>query len=117
MPQPASARPLRVRHVATTTGTPPVTTTPPATTTTLDTTNTTTPVPTQRAGDPDEGYRVMVNESYVSCGVPYELYYSLFGAASKAEAMEPVVRELVLEHPSSTIGTGPRREEDLLEVT
>ncbi len=28
----------------------------------------------QRPGDPDEGYRALVNEPYVNCGMPYEAY-------------------------------------------
>jgi mono/diheme cytochrome c family protein len=32
------------------------------------------PVTEQRPGDPDAGYRALVNEPYVSCGIPYEAY-------------------------------------------
>src|SRR5688572_20819369 len=34
----------------------------------------------QRSGDPDEGYRVLVNDPYVSCGVPRGTYELAFGA-------------------------------------
>lgn len=38
------------------------------------------PAEPQREGDPDLGYRALVNEGYVSCGIPSRIYRSLFGA-------------------------------------
>lgn len=32
------------------------------------------PAVVQRAGDPDAGYRALVNEPYVACGMPYDAY-------------------------------------------
>src|SRR5579859_3787318 len=34
----------------------------------------------QRAGDANKGYSALVNNGYVSCGVPYSLYAQFFGA-------------------------------------
>ena len=39
----------------------------------------------QRAGDPAKGYRALVNEAYVPCGIPYSAYSQVFGAASEAD--------------------------------
>ncbi len=36
---------------------------------------------TQRAGDPDKGYAALVNNGYVSCGLPYSLYSQFFQPA------------------------------------
>lgn len=35
----------------------------------------------QRPGDPDAGYRALVEEGYVGCGIPYDVYRSVFAAA------------------------------------
>ncbi|MFT3764936.1 MAG: c-type cytochrome [Minicystis sp.] len=35
----------------------------------------------QRPGDPDKGYAALLNEGYVSCGVPYTAYSKVFGPA------------------------------------
>jgi mono/diheme cytochrome c family protein len=42
-----------------------------------------TPIPAdpQRAGDPEAGYSALVNEGYVSCGVPWSAFSQVFGAA------------------------------------
>src|SRR5262245_36821461 len=44
-----------------------------------------TPVPAdeQRAGDPQKGYDALVNNGYVSCGVPFTAYSKAFGPAPK----------------------------------
>ncbi|MBI3072776.1 MAG: c-type cytochrome [Deltaproteobacteria bacterium] len=39
------------------------------------------PATTQRAGDPDAGYVALVNNGYVSCGIPYSLYARFAGPA------------------------------------
>ena len=43
-----------------------------------------TPIPAdpQRPGDPQAGYTALVNNGYVSCGVPYSLYTKVYGAAA-----------------------------------
>ena len=40
------------------------------------------PADMQRPGDPQKGYDALVNNGYVSCGVPYTAYKQAFGAAS-----------------------------------
>src|SRR5690606_33645307 len=35
----------------------------------------------QRPGDADAGYRALVHEGYVGCGVPLSIYQTVFGAA------------------------------------
>ena len=35
----------------------------------------------QRAGDPEAGYRAMLDQGYVGCGVPYSAYARAFGPA------------------------------------
>ncbi|MGF1551037.1 MAG: c-type cytochrome [Paracoccaceae bacterium] len=42
------------------------------------------PVPAaeQRPGDPEAGYRALVNEPYVSCGIPYDAYARASGYAA-----------------------------------
>ncbi|MBX3222916.1 MAG: hypothetical protein KF795_20555 [Labilithrix sp.] len=35
----------------------------------------------QRAGDPAKGYRALVNEAYVPCGIPWSAYSQVFGEA------------------------------------
>lgn len=42
-----------------------------------------TPIPAdeQRAGDPQKGYDALVNNGYVSCGVPYTAFSQVFGPA------------------------------------
>ncbi len=42
------------------------------------------PAEPQREGDPALGYRALVNEGYVTCGIPARVYRSLFGAAPAA---------------------------------
>ena len=43
----------------------------------------------QRSGDADEGYRALVNEGYVSCGIPREAFELGFGAeAPEADRLE-----------------------------
>ena len=37
----------------------------------------------QRTGDAAKGYRALVNEAYVPCGIPYSAYSQVFGAASE----------------------------------
>src|SRR4051794_8664477 len=39
------------------------------------------PADEQRAGDPDKGYAALVNEGYVSCGIPNTAYAQAFGPA------------------------------------
>lgn len=41
------------------------------------------PAETQRAGDPKKGYTALVNNAYVSCGIPYDAY------RKRAEPPEP----------------------------
>jgi mono/diheme cytochrome c family protein len=45
------------------------------------------PAELQRAGDPVAGYRALVNNGYVSCGIPYSLYSQVFGPAAPAEEL------------------------------
>jgi cytochrome c5 len=45
------------------------------------------PPSTQRAGDPDAGYQALVNNGYVSCGVPYSAYIRVIGAAPEASRL------------------------------
>jgi len=45
------------------------------------------PAETQRAGDPQKGYAALVNNGYVSCGVPYDLYKQFFGGAPESERL------------------------------
>jgi mono/diheme cytochrome c family protein len=42
----------------------------------------------QREGDAAAGYGALVNEGYVSCGVPYSVYSLAFGAAPPEERLE-----------------------------
>ena len=35
----------------------------------------------QLVGDPERGYQVLVNEPYVSCGIPTRIYEQFFGSA------------------------------------
>ena len=39
------------------------------------------PASSQRPGDPEEGHRILVNEAYVSCGIPLEAFRELQGDA------------------------------------
>lgn len=39
----------------------------------------------QRPGDPAKGYRALVNEPYVPCGIPYSAYSRVFGPAAEAD--------------------------------
>ena len=41
----------------------------------------------QRDGDPQKGYSALVNNGYVSCGVPYSLYAQYFGAAPDSQKL------------------------------
>jgi mono/diheme cytochrome c family protein len=43
------------------------------------------PADPQRAGDPTKGYDALVNNGYVSCGVPYTAFKQVFGAAPPDE--------------------------------
>jgi cytochrome c5 len=45
-----------------------------------------TPIPAdpQRPGDPEKGYTALVTGGYVSCGIPYSAYSSVFGPAPEA---------------------------------
>ena len=38
----------------------------------------------QRSGDATAGYHALVNNGYVSCGIPYSLYSQVFGARAAA---------------------------------
>ena len=38
------------------------------------------PAEPQRPGDPAAGYRALVNQNYIGCGVPYSIYESIFGS-------------------------------------
>lgn len=39
------------------------------------------PKDVQRPGDPQKGYRALLNEGYVGCGIPYSVYSRFFGPA------------------------------------
>jgi mono/diheme cytochrome c family protein len=39
----------------------------------------------QRPGDPAKGYRALVNEPYVPCGIPYSAYAKVFGPAAEQD--------------------------------
>ena len=41
----------------------------------------------QRSGDAAKGYRALVNEAYVPCGIPYSAYSMVFGAAKAADTI------------------------------
>jgi len=41
----------------------------------------------QRPGDPAKGYRALVNEPYVPCGIPYSAYSQVYGPASAADTI------------------------------
>ena len=41
----------------------------------------------QRPGDPAKGYRALVNEAYVPCGIPYSAYSQVYGPASAADTI------------------------------
>jgi mono/diheme cytochrome c family protein len=47
------------------------------------------PVPAaeQRPGDPEEGYRALVNEAYVSCGMPYGAYRRVAGETAPEDRL------------------------------
>lgn len=53
-------------------------------TTTSTTSGTPIPAETQRPGDPAKGYDALVNEGYVSCGIPYTAYSKAFSPAPEA---------------------------------
>jgi hypothetical protein len=42
---------------------------------------------TQRAGDAALGYAALVNENYVSCGIPWTAYSKVFGPAPESERL------------------------------
>ena len=42
----------------------------------------------QRAGDPAKGYRALVNQAYVPCGIPYSVYSTLIGPAAAQDRIE-----------------------------
>jgi mono/diheme cytochrome c family protein len=41
----------------------------------------------QRAGDAEEGYRALVNEPYVSCGIPYDAYRRIAAETDPADLL------------------------------
>jgi len=41
------------------------------------------PVSEQRDGDPEAGYKALVNEGYVGCGIPYSIYTMMLAAAGE----------------------------------
>lgn len=43
------------------------------------------PAEPQREGDPEEGLRILLNDGYVGCGIPYSLYSAFFGPAPESE--------------------------------
>src|SRR5262245_2565487 len=45
------------------------------------------PASPQRPGDPEAGYRALVNNGYVSCGLPYSLYARFLGDAPASERL------------------------------
>lgn len=45
------------------------------------------PAEPQRAGDPDAGYKALVNNAYVTCGVPYEAYTKNAGSAAPSNPL------------------------------
>jgi mono/diheme cytochrome c family protein len=49
----------------------------------------TTPIPAepQREGDPEAGYHALLNNNYVSCGIPWTAYSQVFGAAPPAQQL------------------------------
>jgi mono/diheme cytochrome c family protein len=42
---------------------------------------------TQREGDPAAGYTALLNEGYVSCGVPWSAYSAVFGPAPESDRL------------------------------
>lgn len=48
-----------------------------------------TPIPAepQRDGDPEEGYHALVNNGYVSCGIPWTAYSQVFGEAPESQRL------------------------------
>ncbi|WP_276082597.1 c-type cytochrome [Nannocystis punicea] len=69
-----------------TTGAPTTGTSTTGTSTTGKSTDGLRPIPAdpQRDGDPDEGYRALVNNGYVSCGIPWTAYSQVFTDAPEA---------------------------------
>jgi mono/diheme cytochrome c family protein len=45
------------------------------------------PAMEQRDGDPDAGYDALVNEPYVSCGIPYEAFQRIFPETDPADRL------------------------------
>lgn len=43
------------------------------------------PADPQRPGDPDVGYHALVNNGYVTCGIPWTAYSAVFGEAPESE--------------------------------
>lgn len=41
----------------------------------------------QRAGDPMKGYRALLNEGYVGCGIPSSAYFKVFSPAPQSERL------------------------------
>lgn len=41
----------------------------------------------QRPGDPAKGYRALVNEPYVPCGIPYSAYSQVYGPAAAKDTV------------------------------
>ncbi len=78
---------------ATTTGAATTTDTPTGSSTSAETTGAPSNVPDgmipipadpQREGDPDAGYHALLNNNYVSCGIPWTAYSQVFGEADPA---------------------------------
>lgn len=48
-----------------------------------------TPIPAepQRPGDPEKGYHALVNNGYVSCGIPWTAYSKVFGEAPASQRL------------------------------
>jgi mono/diheme cytochrome c family protein len=45
------------------------------------------PADAQRPGDPQKGYSALVDNGYVSCGIPSTAYFQVFGAAPPADQL------------------------------
>jgi mono/diheme cytochrome c family protein len=63
----------------------------------------------QRAGDPQAGYHALVNNGYVSCGIPWSLYSQAFGAApasARLDGRDGDNAELSYEYTAFTAASG-----------
>ncbi|MBL9099959.1 MAG: hypothetical protein JNL82_03320 [Myxococcales bacterium] len=45
------------------------------------------PADDQRSGDPEAGYHALVNNGYVTCGIPWTAYSQVFGEAPEADRL------------------------------